>query len=173
MKRRISFDRNMKRRLARDGKIPIENVIGVAFVANFAWFVTTILIHDLLKRALSLPADAGYRDGPEDMMAAVMLPLVIPIAPVVVAALFGVEIWWQNQRTLRARLGYCAVSLALLFWCWWNLKASLSYGYQNRFYGYRITDTVQAAAYASLGFPLAVACACLLLAVLRRAAPPA
>lgn len=173
MKRRFSYNRNMKRRLSGDGKLKAENIIGMTFLANFAWLVTTIIIHDLLKRALGLPADAGYRDSSEDMMAAVILPLVIPIAPVVVAALFGVEIWWQNQRTLRARLGYCAVSLALLFWCWWNLKTSLSYGFQNRFHGYRIADTVQAAAYASLGFPLAVACACLLIATLRRATPPA
>ena len=147
----------------------IENVLGVAFLESLAWFSTTVVMHDLLKRALSLPADAGYRDGPEDMMAAMLLPFFMFIPLIVAGALQGIEVWWRNQRELHARLAYLALSGLLSFWCWWSLNTSLSYGYGNHFHGYRITDTVQAAAYASICFPFAVACACVLLAMLRRA----
>lgn len=162
----------MKWRISWDGKLDFHNFVIVCFLANFAWFLTTLLIHDLLKRALGLPADAGYRDSGEDVVAAVMLPLVIPVTPVVVATLFGIEVWWRSRRILCARVGYCVLSLMLLLWCWWSLQTSLSYGYQNQFHGYRITDTVQAAAYAANPFPIALACACLLSALLRRAPPP-
>ena len=153
-------------------EIPTETIVGVALLSGaiiIAWFGTTLLIHDLLKRALEIPADAGYRDGDEDMAYAMLLPFFLLVPFIVARVLWGIEVWWRNGRQLPARLVYLALSLALLIWSWWSLNTSLSYGFQNRFHGYRITDTIQAAAYASIGFPLALACACVLLALLRRA----
>ena len=149
--------------------------MATALLASVGWFCTTLFVHDLLKRALGLPADAGYRDNHPHMMLAYLLPMVIPIPSFTVSALYTVESWWRNHREWAARLAYGTLSLALFFWCWWNLRTLLGDEPRDQFTGYGVptavpTDTVQAAAYASICFPLAIACACLLLAMLRRPA---
>ena len=159
----------MKSRISFDCEPKMENILGVAFLMSLAWFFTTLLIHDLIKRMLGLPADAGYRDGREDMMSAVMLPFFAFVPLILSGAFIAAENLWRRRSIRQTRVIYGALSLALLFWCWWSLRVSLSYGYGNRFHGYAITDTIQAAAYASICFPFALACACLLLSIMRRA----
>ncbi len=159
----------MKWRISFNWKPKGEDAFGVAFLVSLVWFLTTLAFHCLALRTFDLPNDAGYRDGDEDMMSAYLLPLVCGMPLWITLTALCIENSWRRALFLRARLICCAFSALLLLWCWWSLQTSLSYGYQNRFHGYRITDTVQAAAYAAIAFPFTVACACLLLAFLRRA----
>ena len=133
-----------------------------------AWLLTTLVFHRLLLQIFALSDDAGYYGAHKDVLTVYLLPLLTCLWPLAAGALCAIEKLWRAQQTGRARLAYFGLGLSLLLWCRWTLQTSLNNG--HRFYAYGApADTIQAAAYASVLFPLGVAVACVLLAFLRRA----
>ena len=137
-----------------------------------AWLLTTLIFDHLLRRIFRLPAGAGYPGEQQDVLTVYLLPLITCVWPLVASALFGIERLWRTRLVGRARVCYGALSVALIFWCRWSLQTILSHGYGFHANPFGLpADSVQAVAYASALFPFATACACALLACLRRAAP--
>lgn len=155
-------------RTADAGAIRSEIALGAAIVLSAVWIFTTLAFHRLLLQTFGLPDDAGYYGAHQDVMTVYLLPLITCVWPLAASALCAIEGFWLDKFIWRARLAYLGVGLSLILWCRWSLQTSLNNG--HRLYNYGApTDTIQAAAYASILFPLAVATVCVLLAMLRRA----
>ena len=155
-------------RTADEGGIRGEIALGAAILLGAAWLLTTVVFHRLLRQMFALPDDAGYYGAHKDVTTVYLLPLLTCIWPLSASALCAIEGLWMDKFIWRARLAYLGLGFSLLYWCGWSLQTDLNNG--NRLYHYGApTDTIQAAAYASICFPIAVATVCVLLALLRRA----
>ena len=144
-----------------------EIALGATLVLSAGWLLTTLVFHRLLLQFFYLPADGVYYGAHKDVLTAYLLPLLTCVWPLCATALCAIESLWRDNFIRRARLAYLGLGLALAFWCHWSLQTNLNNG--HRFYVYGVpADSVQAAAYASVLFPLAVAVACVLVAGLRR-----
>ena len=158
----------MKWRTASPWLLRGETAFALAVVLAIFWAATTLIFHRLLLNNFGLPDDAGYFDAHRDIMTIYLLPYVTCVTPLVSSALFGIESLWRRHLIFWSRLSYGALSGALLFWCEWSLQTDLDNG--HRFYRFGApVDSVQAAAYAAVLFPFAIACVCVLLAMMRRA----
>ena len=155
-------------RTANAGAIRGEIALVAAISLSAAWLLTTLIFHRLLLQFFALPADAGYYGAHQDVTTIYLLPLLTCVWPLTASALCAIEGLWLDKFIWRARLAYLGVGFSLLLWCRWSLQTNLNNGHRLYDFG-APTDTIQAAAYASICFPLAVALCCLLLAVLRRA----
>ena len=155
-------------RTANAGGIRGEIALGAAISLSAAWLLTTLIFHRLLRQLFALPEDAGYYGAHQDVTTIYLLPLITCVWPLSASALCAIEGLWLDKPIWRARLAYCGVAFSLIFWCRWSLQTNLNNGERLYHLG-APADTIQAAAYASILFPLAVALCCLLLAVLRRA----
>lgn len=158
----------MNLRAAQGGAIRGEVALGAAVALSAGWLLTTLIFHRLLLRVFHLPPDGGYYGAHKDVLTAYLLPLITCVWPLSASALCAIEGFWLNKSLWRARLAYLGLGAALAFWCHWSLQTNFNNGHRFYFYG-TPTDSVQAAAYASILFPLAVAASCVLLAFLRRA----
>ena len=155
-------------RTADTGAIRGEIALVAAIALGAAWLLTTLIFHRLLLQIFALPEDAGYYGAHQDVTTVYLLPLITGVWPLTASALCAIESFWPGKRIWRARLAYSGVAFSLMLWCRWSLQTDLNTGHRLYYYG-APTDTIQAAAYASICFPLAVAAVCVLLAVLRRA----
>ena len=144
-----------------------EIALVATLVLSAGWLLTTLVFHRLLLQFFYLSADGVYYGAHKDVTTAYLLPILTCVWPLCASALCVIENFWREHHIKRARLGYLGVGVALAFWCRWSLEVNLNNGHRFYFYGVP-TDSVQAAAYASVLFPLAVAVACVLLAGLRR-----
>ena len=144
-----------------------EIALCATLVLSAGWLLTTLVFHRLLLQFFYLPATDSYYGAHKDVTTAYLLPLLTCVWPLCASALCAIENFWRAHLIKRARLSYLGVGLALAFWCRWSLQTNLNNGHRFYFYGVP-ADSVQAAAYASILFPLAVAVACVLLAGLRR-----
>ena len=155
-------------RTADEGGIRGEIALLAAIGLGTAWLITTIAFHRLLRETFALSADGDYYGAQKDVLTIYLLPLITCVWPLVAGALCAIEGFWLSKLIWRARLAYVGLGFSLLLWCHWSLQTDLNSG--NRLYNYGAPkDTIQAAAYASICFPLAVATICVLLALLRRA----
>ena len=145
-----------------------ETAFVLAFTLAISWSATTLIFHRLLRENFALPADAGYFEGHRDIMTIYLLPYITCVPPLISSALFAIETLWRRGLVAWARLFYGALSAALLCWCWWSLQTNLNTGQHSYKFG-APSDTIQAAAYASILFPLALVCAGVLIGLLRRA----
>ena len=144
-----------------------EIALGATLVLSAGWLLTTLVFHRLLLQFFYLPADGVYYSAHKAVLTAYLLPLLTCIWPLCAGALCAIEGLWRDKCVGRARLAYMGLGVALAIWCYWSLQTNLSNGQRFYFYG-APADSVQAAAYASVLFPLAVAVVCVLLALLRR-----
>ena len=155
-------------RTADEGGIRGEIALIAALLMGAAWLLTTLIFHRLLRQTFGLSADAGYYGAQKDVLTVYLMPLIACVWPLVAGALCAIEGFWWDKLIWRARLSYAGLGFSLLLWCRYSLQTNLNNGHRFYFYG-APTDTIQAAAYASVCFPLAVAATCVLLALLRRA----
>ena len=146
-----------------------EIALGATLVLSAGWLLTTLVFHRLLLRVFHLPPDGLYYGAHKDVLTAYLLPLLTCLWPLTASALCTIESLWRDNLIQRARLSYFGLGLALAIWCRWGLQTDLNNGHRFYFYG-APADSVQAAAYASILFPLAVAVVCVLVAGLRRTA---
>lgn len=148
----------MKWRISFAPKAKTKEVWVITFLVSVAWFVTTLAFDLLLTKLLKLPAAADSFEK----TAFYLLPQVFSIPLWIANAIFSCESKWKHQIFVGARLAYCALGGALLLWSYFVMLIVPNRNYKAP------ADTMESAAYASMLFPLALACACFLLAIARR-----
>lgn len=131
----------------------------MTFLVSVAWFITTLAFDLLATKLLKLPAATDSFDR----TTAYLLPQIFAVPLWIANAIFNCESQWNCRIFARARLIYCILGGALLLWSYFVMLIGPNHNYR------RPVDTMEGASYASIFFPLALACACLLLALLRRA----